>query len=265
LVTHSGGFIHSSVGFAEKTLKEIGPKHGLEVTCYRFTQDPDAKVKGKNGETTALEAYSERFRGSTGLTVSKENCGRINRETLKNFDVVLFFTTGDPLTKDELGDLIEWVKAGGGYAGTHCASDTLYGSPVYGELVGGYFDGHPWHQKIKLINEDPNSPLTKTFPTASEITDEIYQFRGVPYSREKLRILLKVDNSSINAKAGKRKDSDYAVSWIQNVGKGHSFYTSLGHREDVWKDPRFQEHLLTGIQWSAGKLKADATPSDAVK
>ena len=63
LVTHSGGFIHGSVATAEQVLKEIGPKNGFDVTCYRFTEDPDKKVKGKNGkERTALEAYSDRFR-----------------------------------------------------------------------------------------------------------------------------------------------------------------------------------------------------------
>ena len=47
LVTHSGGFIHDSIGFAEQTLKEIGPKHDLDVSCFRFTGDPDAKVNYK--------------------------------------------------------------------------------------------------------------------------------------------------------------------------------------------------------------------------
>src|SRR5436190_368042 len=77
LVTHSGGFIHPSVATAEEVLKDVGPKNGFAVTCWRFTEDPDKKVKDKGGtEKSALEAYSERFRGATKLTVEKENCGR---------------------------------------------------------------------------------------------------------------------------------------------------------------------------------------------
>ena len=110
LVTHSGGFIHDSVVVAEETLKELGPKHGFQVTCYRFTNDPDARVKVKRrvegqdveAEITALEAYSQRFRASTGHTVEKQHCGRINADTLNKFDVVLFFTTGNPVNKEEL-------------------------------------------------------------------------------------------------------------------------------------------------------------------
>src|SRR5947208_3099878 len=73
LVTHSGGFIHSSVATAEQILKDVGPKNGFDVTCWRFTGDPDAK--DKNGKT-ALEAYNDRFRAATKLPVEKENCGR---------------------------------------------------------------------------------------------------------------------------------------------------------------------------------------------
>lgn len=261
LVTHSGGFIHDAVGMAEEVMKDIGPKNGFDVTCWRFTEDPDKKVKGKDGkEMTALEAYSARFRGPTKLPVEKENCGRINKDTLKNFDVVLFFTTGNPVNKEELADLEAWVKAGGAFAGTHCATDTLYGT-TYGDLVGAYFDGHPWHQKIKLKVEDPKHPAAAGFQSGDEIADEIYQFRDSPYSRDKLHIILSVENSSVDVAKGKRKDKDYAVSWCQDYGQGRSFYTSLGHRKEVWKDERFQKHLFGGLKWATGELKGDATPS----
>ncbi len=268
LVTHSGGFIHDSVAVAEHVLKELGPKAGFQVTCYRFTNDPDAKVKVKTKvegkeverETTALEAYSQRFRERTGEPVSKEQCGRINADTLKKFDCVLFFTTGNPVTKEELGDLMNWVRDGGAFAGTHCATDTLYKTP-YGSLVGAFFDGHPWHQKIKLRLEDAKHPAAKGFTDGAEITDEMYQFMDSPYSREKLHIILSIDNSSIDVKKGKRPDQDYAVAWCQQFGSGRSFYTSLGHRKEVWQDPRFQEHLVNGLKWAMGQLPGDATPS----
>jgi len=268
MVTDSGGFIHDSVGEAEKIMSELAPQNGFTFTCWRFTRDPDVKVKYKqkiNGkdvelETTALERYSEQFRSRTGLPVGRENIGRINAQTLKNFDVVLFFTTGNPLTKDELNDLIAWVRAGGAFAGTHCATDTLYNTP-YGELVGAFFDGHPWHQKIKIKLEDPAHPGANGFSDGAEITDEIYQFRPAPYSREKLHIIMSVDNSSIDTSKGKRKDQDYAIAWCQEFGKGRSFYTSLGHRKEVWRDPRFQQSLFGGLKWAVGLLPGDATPS----
>jgi type 1 glutamine amidotransferase len=274
LVTHSDGFMHDSILVAEQTLKDLGAKNNFEVTVFRFTKDPEAKVKkkvnGQDVEMTALEAYSKDFRdrtgeqGKPGEEVTKENCGRVNAETLKKFDLVFFYTTGKPITPEELKDLVAWVKAGGAFVATHSGTDTLYDSE-YGDLVGGYFDGHPWHQKVKLHVEDAKHPGGKGFKEGDEITDEIYQFREQPYSRDKLHVILSIDNSSIDVSKGKRKDMDYAVAWCHEMDKGREFYTSLGHRREVWRDPRYQEHLLGGIQWALGREKGDATPSAKLK
>ncbi len=258
LVTDSGGFVHDSVGLSEQVLKEIGPKNGIDVTCFRYTRD----IKDK-----AFEPYADKFRKTTGVAVEPENCGRVNAETLKKFDCVLFFTTGNPLSNDEVKDLVEWVKAGGAVAGTHCGSDTLYPAKdrpwneAYGKLIGAYFVNHPWHQKIKLVNEDPKHAAGKGFATGDEIIDEIYQFRPEPYSRNKLHIILSIDNSSIDVSKGQRADKDYAVAWCQEVEKGRTFYTSLGHRKEVWKDPRYQTHLIGGLKWAMKQAEGDATPS----
>ena len=72
---------------------------------------------------------------------------------------------------------------------------------------------------------------------------------------------MSIDNSSIDASKGKRKDNDYAVSWCQDYGQGKVFYTSLGHRKEVWSDPRFQKHLIGGLTWAVGEAAGDATPS----
>ncbi len=269
LVTTSDGFMHDSIGVAEQVLKEIGPKNGFEVTCWRYTKDPDAKVKtranGAEVETTALQAYSQKYRqttgekGKPGEEITKEQCGRINAETLKKFDVVLFFTTGKPVTAEEEKDLIDWVKAGHAFCGTHCATDTLYTTP-YGELIGGLFQTHPAQQKIKLHVEDPKHPAAKGLTDGMEYLDEWYIFREAPYSREKLHVITSIDPSSFKPNYV-RKDNDYAVSWCHEVGKGKVFYTSMGHRRETWRDPKFQESLIGGLKWSLGLAKGDATPS----
>jgi type 1 glutamine amidotransferase len=249
LVTHSGGFLHGSVGAAEDVLKDIGPKNGLAVTCWRYTNDADpAKV----------EAYSQKYRRGTGKTVGPENIGRINKETLKNFDCVLFFTTGNPMTPEETKDLVEWVKAGGAFAGTHCATDTLYGDAAYGHLIGGYFSGHPAGiQNIKIKVDDPKHPAAAAFEDGMPYADEMYvfgargQFKEQPYSRQKVNVILSIQKGSFNpGKNLLRPDDDYAISWSREEGKGRVFYTSFGHQDKVWKDERFQKHLLAGLKWA---------------
>jgi type 1 glutamine amidotransferase len=82
--------------------------------------------------------------------------------------------------------------------------------------------------------------------------------------------LLTLDHHPNNGSPG-----DYPISWCKQYGKGRVFYTSLGHREDVWdpdtpadfkrKNPRevseaYQKHILGGIKWALGLEKGDATP-----
>jgi len=275
LVTHSGGFIHDSVGVAEDILKELGPKMGYDVTCWRFTGDPEVKVKvkGKDGsekEVNVLEKYSADFRARTGKPVEKENCGRINAKTLKDFDLVLFFTTGTgpkknnigPMNEQELKDFAAWVKVGGAFAGTHCASDTLYDT-VYGELIGGYFKTHPpGLQDITIKVEDAKHPAAVGLTDGMKYKDEIYIFTDKPYSRDKLHIILSADQ--FNPKGG-REDKDYAISWCREEGKGKVFYTSLGHDKKVWQDTKFQQHLFGGLSWATGQSKGNATPTGKQK
>jgi type 1 glutamine amidotransferase len=199
---------------------------------------------------------------------------------LSEFDAVIFLTTSTwdpssgshPLTEPELRDLIAWVNGGGAFLATHCGSDTLHNT-AYGQLVGATFGGHPWVQKVRLHAEDPKHPAAQGLIDGSEIFDEIYQFgdkpdspasvplKIQPYSRDRLHIILSVDNLSIDVSKGSRKDHDYPVAWCQQFGKGRSFYTSLGHHPDVWNDPRFQKHLVGGLKWAMGQADGDATPS----
>jgi hypothetical protein len=39
------------------------------------------------------------------------------------------------------------------------------------------------------------------------------------------------------------------------------FYTSLGHREDVWTNPLFQRIMLGGMNWAAGNVDAKVEPN----
>jgi type 1 glutamine amidotransferase len=127
-------------------------------------------------------------------------------------------------------------------------------------LIGGYFDGHPWHQLINVLVEDKQHPATRHLGDSFKITDEIYQFR-TPYDRGKLHVLMRLDMGSVK-NPGKRQDHDNALAWTHEFGKGRVFYTALGHRDELWKDnERFRQHMLGGLKYVLGLEKGDATPS----
>ena len=149
----------------------------------------------------------------------------ITGENLKKHDAVFFYTTGDlQLSDAQKSDLLAFVrKDGKGFGGSHCATDTFYNWKEYGDLIGAYFDGHPWTQKVHILVEDKKSPATKHLGDAFYIDDEIYQFKG-PFSRDKLHVLMKLDMDSVKNQ-GKRADKDNAIAWTHDYGKGHVFYT----------------------------------------
>jgi type 1 glutamine amidotransferase len=230
-------------------------------------------------------------------TVVTTDSAMFEKASLQQFDaVVMNSATGEaflPLTWDRFSalpkaqqeammkktnelrqNLVDFVKGGKGLIGFHAATDSNYTFPEYGEMIGAYFDCHPWHygwiEYMKI--DDPKHPLCKPFRflkgKSMEISDEIYQMREKPYSREKLRVLLTLDASKtsefdkeLNQRDIHRKDGDFAISWIHNYGKGRVFYCSLGHDFKNFYNPTLLSFYLGGIQYALGDLKVDATPS----
>jgi type 1 glutamine amidotransferase len=75
------------------------------------------------------------------------------------------------------------------------------------------------------------------------------------FSRDRVHVLLSIDTerSNLAALPGVEKGGDYPQSWERTFGKGRVFYTSLGHRADIWtNDPVFRAHITGGIRWALG-------------
>ncbi len=224
-ITFSGGFVHSTLPLSEQVMKEIGQRSGaFEVTA---TQDTS----------------------------------QINAENLRNYDGVFFFTSGElPLDDAQKQALLAFVRGGKGFGGVHSATDTAYNWPEYGELIGAYFDEHPWTQTVTIQVEDPEHPAVRHLAPSFTINEEIYQFRN--FLRDRVRVLMTLDVRSVdlNAPAVHRTDNDFALAWVRAFGSGRVFYTALGHFEETWRDARFQQHLLDGIRWMMGDLAGSAEP-----
>jgi type 1 glutamine amidotransferase len=124
-LTHSAGFKHEVLPLSRQLLREIAARSGIDVTAT-------------------------------------EDCSMISREGLKPYDAVVFYTTGElPMTDEQKAALIDFVKSGKGFVGIHSATDTFYKWAEYGEMIGGYFDGHPWHQEVTVKVEDRQHPAAR--------------------------------------------------------------------------------------------------------
>jgi type 1 glutamine amidotransferase len=128
-------------------------------------------------------------------------------------------------------------------------------------MIGGYFDEHPWVTfDAPIIVEDPDFPGMQQWPTSFLLKDEIYQMKD--YSRDKVRVLMRLDASKLdlNNPHVHRKDRDFAVTWAKMYGKGRVYYSTLGHVEQNWDDPRIQKMFVEAVKWSMGLVNADVTP-----
>ena len=143
----------------------------------------------------------------------------------------------------------------------HSATITFTDWPEYGEMIGGYFDEHPWGTfDAPILVEDPNFPGMQQWPKSFVLKDEIYQMKD--FSRDKVRVLMRLDATKLDLNNPRvhRKDLDFAVTWAKMYGKGRVYYSTLGHVEQNWDDPRMQKMFVEAIKWAMGLVDADVTP-----
>jgi type 1 glutamine amidotransferase len=269
LITESKGFPHPvsarqyTIVAKDASLDDFPKMDGLEVTlnkdkkvAVKYQGRLEKPLEIKKGDKvlaiarpclveTTFMALGEKHGFS--VVCSQNSRAEITGDLLKDYDAVFFYTTGElPLSDAQKSDLLGFVKNGKGFGGSHCATDTFYKWKEYEGLIGAWFTSHPWTQKVRVIVEDQKHPATKHLGDSFFIDDEIYQYRA-PYSREKGHVLMKLDMDSVKG-LGKRTDSDNALAWVHSYGKGRVFYTALGHRPEVWNDPRFQDHIVGGLR-----------------
>src|SRR6185437_5112010 len=136
-----------------------------------------------------------------------------------------------------------------GFLGVHSATDTFYTWPDYLDLLGGYFNGHPWHQAVTIEVVDPADPLVAFLGHSFQIKDEIYQISDFDYRGSHL--LLRLDPSSVDLSKPDVRQRFYGwpLAWMRHYGRGRVFYTALGHDAAVWEDTRFQRLLTNAILW----------------
>lgn len=230
---------------------------------------------GKDGSPSLVEQTLTTLGKSNNFTiVHTKDGGYFTPEKLKEFDCIAFYTTGD-LTKDG-GDknppmpaggkeaLFEAVKSGKGFVGFHSASDTFHAASgahsytldptpdPYAVLLGAEFIMHGKQQKTKAITIDAKFPGIEGFKDVTELQEEWYSLKQFP---KELHVLQVLDTSTMEGNMYKR--GNYPITWIHPYGKGKVFYTAMGHREDVWGNPIYQQLIVGGINYALQRVKVD--------
>jgi len=229
VLTQTAGFRHSSIPVAAAQVASMGEiSGGWQVTA----------------------------RADTAAEVAEA----ITARRLKDVDLVFFVnTTGNlAFTPEGKKAFYDWVGAGGAVVGIHSASDTFHGDPDYLNLVRGEFMTHGAQVKVTVYNQDPRHPACRYLPASFEIYDEIYEFKN--WSRDRVHMLL-----SMKKHPQRDLEGDFPVAWTNRVGQGRMFYTSLGHREDIYDNTTYLAHLQGGVEWALGLKPGDDTPGNPIR
>ncbi len=246
--TKSSGFQHSVIarkgnklGMAERILTEIGKEHGFDVV---------ASKDGRMFEPGQIDQW----------------------------DAFVFETTGDltapggdknpPISADGEKALYDAIRGGKGFMGMHCATDTFgHHAPrnkgandPYIQMIGGEFITHGSQQRSRIDIADAAFPgIAKGFGSSGSsftIADEWYALKNFA---DDLHVILVQVTEGMKGHMYERPN--FPITWARPYGKGRVFYTSMGHREDVWENPMYQTLLLGALGWTTGRLDASIEPN----
>jgi type 1 glutamine amidotransferase len=219
VVTHTAGFRHSSIPVAETTIEQLGRSSGLFSTAFCRTSDEVRRM--------------------------------LTPVALAEVDAVVFANTTGSLGIPDLAAFLDWVAAGRGFVGVHSALDTYRDARAYLDMVGNEFDTHGDQAEVEARVESASHPAVAHLGAQYRVFDEIYRF--VRNNRGQVTPLLTLDRFPRDGLPRAGDPADLPLAWARSHGAGRVFYTALGHRDELWREPAFQQHVLGGIRAVLGR------------
>lgn len=239
-------------------------------------------ISWKNGQPSHAEKVLQQLGDTNGweFTFSKDG-SKFAKDYLDQFDAVFFYTSGDltspgtdkypPMTAAGKQALFEYIRSGKGFLGSHAASDSFHTAneskkgpdrfvnhgeqaDEYVHCLGGEFIKHGAQQIAT------NRVTDEKFPGFGKVGDR-YAFHEEWYSLKDfmpdIHVLSVID--APHMKGAEYQRPPYPTTWARREGKGRVWYTAMGHREDIWTNPIFQDILAGGIRWALGDADGDTT------
>ena len=243
--TRSAGFEHEAVkvkggkpSISDRTLTERGKRYGFEVVC---TKD-----------------------------------GRVFDGDLDQYDAIAFYTSGvltepnkaktPPMSPEGKNKLLKAIADGKGFVGFHAATDSFHSEgprdqnqtevDPYIAMIGGEFIVHGAQQEAIIRTVSPEFPGVRDFGRVQKLKEEWYTLKN--FAKD-LHVILVEDNEGMKGDCYQRPP--FPATWARMHGKGRVFYTSFGHRDDIWTNARVQGIIAGGLAWAMGNVTVDVTPN----
>lgn len=248
LLTKSAGFEHSVIkndasgsSHVERIMLPLAQEMGASITCTK-----DASL--------------------------------LNETALQNYDVVIFYTSGNltetgtdghpAMSVKDVDALLQWIQQGGGFIGFHSATDSFRSSDdaptPFIEMIGAEFVKHGRQFEGTIKKTSPSHPAITSLPERWSLQDEWYLFKH--FNASAMHVLAVLEIGKERQKQRMYNIPDYPMIWCRSYGQGRVLYNGMGHREDVWEHPTFKSLVVEHIRWAAGQgdLQADPNYNDLI-
>jgi hypothetical protein len=228
-------------------------------------------VHRKGDELSHSEKALQAMGRKAGIDVVCSKDGRIFDGDIDQFDAFAFYCNNDltkpnkrdvpPMSAEGKQRLLEAIAGGKGFVGFHstCACWRTGGNTEidpFLQMLGGEFISHGPQQVAPMRVASSDFPGMDGFGKSIPIHDEWYALKNFA---DDLHVILVQDTEGMKGKCYQRPP--YPATWARRQGNGRVFYTSMGHPEKIWLDPRFEQIVLGGLAWALGNVEADVTPN----
>jgi type 1 glutamine amidotransferase len=229
-------------------------------------------VKRKNGQPSISERILNKLGQKHGFEVVSTKDGRIFDGDLDQYDAIAFYTSGvltepnkqqtPPMTVEGKKKLLDAIAAGKGFVGFHSATDSFHSKgpsrenqtevDPYIAMIGGEFIVHGEQQNATIRVASPKFPGVKEFGDNVSLKEEWYTLKN--FAKD-LHVILIEDNEGMKGDCYQRPP--FPQTWARMHGKGRVFYTSFGHRDDIWTNPKVQGIMAGGLAWAMRNVNVD--------
>ncbi len=171
-----------------------------------------------------------------------------NPEWAKGFDVVIHNECfANTKSETYIRKITEAHKSGVNAVVIHCAMHTYRASQMddWREFLGVTSRKHDHQSRYPVKVVEKEHPIMKGFPT-DWVTpmDELYIIETLWPKAKPLA-------TSVSEKDG----SSNPCFWVNEYGSSRVFGTTYGHSNETFAEKPFQQVLVRGALWAAGKLK----------
>ena len=228
-------------------------------------------VVRREGQSLSLaERLFSEMAGRAGLDVECTKDGAVFDGDLDQYAAVVSYTCGRPADlmnpggKDGSPPLSQrgWKKLDAAVRDGKPFVAIHPGLWLLPEAAGADCLGHGSQQVARINVVSPRFPGAEKLGESFSMLEEWFSL--MRFAKD-LHVVLVQDCAGMDKKAAAdRRCYDrppFPCTWARMHGKGRVFYTSLGHREDVWSSQIFEQLLLGGLSWALGRLEADVTPN----